>query len=81
MWTLRVRLIEGNGRVLTLDFALFCEEASCRPQPGDSMVTLVEAGTSALWNAKHRGQNRIAAYELSPNLPAEEAVSNAMSVG
>jgi two-component system chemotaxis family response regulator WspR len=42
--------------------------ASCRPQPGDSLVTLLEAGASALWSAKRRGHNRIAAYELSPEV-------------
>jgi diguanylate cyclase len=44
--------------------------ASCRPQPGDSMVTLLDAGNSALWTAKRRGHNRIAAYELSPDASA-----------
>jgi diguanylate cyclase (GGDEF)-like protein len=47
--------------------------ASCRPQPGDSMVTLIDAGAGALWSAKRRGHNRIAAYELSPEFGAEAA--------
>ncbi len=42
--------------------------ASCRPQPGDAMLTMTEAGASALWTAKRRGHDRIAAYELSPTL-------------
>jgi diguanylate cyclase (GGDEF)-like protein len=55
--------------------------ASCRPQPGDSMVTLIDAGTSALWTAKRRGHNRIAAYELSPNLDVDDAILAARHVG
>ena len=47
--------------------------ASCRPQPGDSMDTLIDAGGSALWSAKRRGHDRIAAYDLSPNFVAEPA--------
>ncbi len=73
--------IPNRGSTISNYVTVSIGAASCRPQPGDSMVTLVDAGTSALWNAKQRGGNRIAAYELSPNLPAEEAVSNAMSVG
>lgn len=49
--------------------------ASCRPQPGDSMMTLVEAGASALWAAKRRGHNRIAAYELSPTIHGDESIA------
>ncbi len=45
--------------------------ASCRPQPGDSLVTLLDASAGALWSAKRRGHNRIAAYELSPEVGAE----------
>jgi two-component system, chemotaxis family, response regulator WspR len=55
--------------------------ASCRPQQGDSMVTLIDAGTSALWTAKRRGHNRIAAYELSPNLEHDHAILGARHVG
>ena len=55
--------------------------ASCRPQPGDCMVTLIDAGASALWTAKGRGRDRIAAYELSPPPTAEEAVSGIRYVG
>jgi two-component system chemotaxis family response regulator WspR len=55
--------------------------ASCRPQPGDSLVTLIDAGGSALWSAKRRGHNRIAAYELSPNVGAEAADSALRQVG
>jgi two-component system, chemotaxis family, response regulator WspR len=47
--------------------------ASCRPQPGDSLVTLIDASAGALWSAKRRGHNRIAAYELSPEVGAEIA--------
>jgi len=55
--------------------------ASCRPQPGDSMVTLIDAGASALWTAKRRGRNRIAAFELSPQVGTDEAVSAIRYVG
>jgi diguanylate cyclase (GGDEF)-like protein len=55
--------------------------ASCRPQPGDSMVTLIDAGTSALWTAKRRGHNRIAAYELSPEVSAAAADSDHRDIG
>jgi diguanylate cyclase len=55
--------------------------ASCRPQPGDSMVTLFDAGTSALWAAKRRGHNRIAAYELSPDVDVAAADSAIKDVG
>ncbi len=55
--------------------------ASCRPQPGDSVVTLIDAGGSALWSAKHRGLNRIAAYELSPHVGAEASDSALRQVG
>lgn len=55
--------------------------ASCRPQPGDCLVTLIDAGASALWSAKRRGHNRICAYELSPGSGLEEAVSDVRLVG
>lgn len=55
--------------------------ASCRPQPGDSLVTLIEAGANALWSAKRRGHNRISAYELSPDVGMEEADSLLRDVG
>jgi diguanylate cyclase (GGDEF)-like protein len=55
--------------------------ASCRPQPGDSLVTLTEAGANALWSAKRRGHNRISAYELSPDGGAEAADSLLRHVG
>lgn len=55
--------------------------ASCRPQPGDSLVTLIDAGASALWSAKRRGHNRICAYELSPGSGVEETVSDVRLVG
>lgn len=73
--------IPNRGSTISNYVTVSIGAASCRPQPGDSMVTLIDAGGSALWNAKQRGQNRIAAYELSPNMPAEEAVSDAMYVG
>jgi hypothetical protein len=44
-------------------------------------VTLIDAGGSALWSAKHRGHNRIAAYELSPNVGADTADSALRQVG
>ncbi len=55
--------------------------AACRPQPGDSLVTLIEAGANALWSAKRRGHNRIAAYDLSPEAGAETADSPLRQVG
>jgi two-component system chemotaxis family response regulator WspR len=55
--------------------------AACRPQPGDSLVTLIEAGANALWSAKRRGHNRIAAYELSPERGADAADSPLRQVG
>jgi diguanylate cyclase (GGDEF)-like protein len=48
--------------------------ASCRPQPGDLLATLVDAGAGALWTAKRRGHNRIAAYELSPDVADTQSV-------
>ena len=55
--------------------------ASCRPQPGDSPVTLVDAGAGALWSAKSRGHNRIAAYELSPDAGEDDADLGLRHVG
>lgn len=55
--------------------------ACCRPQPGDSLVTLIEAGANALWSAKRRGHNRIAAYDLSPEGGADAADSPLRQVG
>ena len=55
--------------------------ASCRPQPGDALVTLIEAGANALWSAKRRGHNRIAAYDLSPEGVADTADSPLRQVG
>jgi diguanylate cyclase (GGDEF)-like protein len=54
--------------------------ASCRPQPGDALLTMIEAGASALWTAKRRGHDRIAAYELSPSMDAE-ATAKSRQVG
>jgi hypothetical protein len=45
------------------------------------MITLMDAGASALWSAKRRGHDRIAAYELSPLIGSEEAVSDVRLVG
>ncbi|HEV2701575.1 MAG TPA: diguanylate cyclase [Steroidobacteraceae bacterium] len=73
--------IPNRGSTISNYVTVSIGAASCRPQPGDSMVTLVDAGASALWSAKQRGQNRIAAYELSPNVPQEEAVLDVMHVG
>lgn len=78
---MRALEIPNRGSTVSNYVTVSIGAASCRPQPGDSMVTLVDAGASALWSAKRRGQNRIAAYELSPNLAAEEAVSDLRHVG
>jgi diguanylate cyclase (GGDEF)-like protein len=73
--------IPNRGSTVSNYVTVSIGAASCRPQPGDSMVTLVDAGASALWTAKRRGHNRIAAYELSPTIGAEEAVSDIRHVG
>ncbi len=73
--------IPNRGSTVSNYVTVSIGAASCRPLPGDSMITLIEAGTSALWTAKRRGRNRIAAYELSPRLAAEEAVSGNRHVG
>ena len=58
--------IPNRGSTVSNYVTVSIGAASCRPQPGDSMVTLIDAGASALWTAKRRGHDRIAAYELSP---------------
>ena len=73
--------IPNRGSTVSNYVTVSIGAASCRPQPGDSMVTLIDAGASALWTAKRRGHDRIAAYELSPTLAAEEAVSAKRQVG
>jgi two-component system chemotaxis family response regulator WspR len=73
--------IPNRGSTVSNYVTVSIGAASCRPQPGDSMVTLLDAGASALWTAKRRGQNRIAAYELSPNVSADDAVSDVRRVG
>ncbi len=73
--------IPNRGSTVSNYVTVSIGAASCRPQPGDAMVTLVDAGVSALWSAKQRGQDRIAAYELSPNIAAENAVSDLRHVG
>ena len=73
--------IPNRGSTVSNFVTVSIGAASCRPQPGDSLVTLVDAGANALWSAKRRGHNRIAAYELSPNIAAEDAVSDLRHVG
>jgi diguanylate cyclase (GGDEF)-like protein len=73
--------IPNRGSTVSNYVTVSIGAASCRPQPGDSLDTLVDAGAAALWSAKQRGRNRIAAYELSPTLAAEEAVSELRQVG
>jgi diguanylate cyclase (GGDEF)-like protein len=73
--------IPNRGSTVSNYVTVSIGAASCRPQPGDSMVTLIDAGASALWTAKRRGHNRIAAYDLSPSRGAEEAVSDIRHVG
>jgi diguanylate cyclase (GGDEF)-like protein len=73
--------IPNRGSTVSNYVTVSIGAASCRPQPGDSLVTLIDAGASALWTAKRRGHNRIAAYELSPSIGAEEAVSGIRQVG
>jgi two-component system chemotaxis family response regulator WspR len=66
--------IPNRGSTVSNYVTVSIGAASCRPQPGDSLVTLVDAGASALWTAKRRGQNRIAAYELSPEVADTQCV-------
>lgn len=73
--------IPNRGSTVSNYVTVSIGAASCRPQPGDSVVTLMDAGASALWTAKRRGHNRIAAYELSPSRAAEAAVSGIRHVG
>ncbi len=73
--------IPNRGSTVSNYVTVSIGAASCRPQPGDSLVTLVDAGANALWSAKRRGHNRIAAYELSPNIAADETVSGLRYVG
>ncbi len=73
--------IPNRGSTVSNYVTVSIGAASCRPQPGDSMVTLIDAGASALWTAKRRGRNRIAAYELSPTLVADGAVAGIRQVG
>jgi len=78
--TVRDLEIPNRGSTVSNYVTVSIGAASCHPQPGDSMVTLVDAGASALWTAKRRGHNRIAAYELSPTL-IEDAELNMRQVG
>lgn len=73
--------IPNRGSTVSNYVTVSIGAASCRPQPGDSMVTLIDAGAGALWTAKRRGHDRIAAYELSPMIGAEEAESGIGHVG
>jgi diguanylate cyclase (GGDEF)-like protein len=73
--------IPNRGSTVSNYVTVSIGAASCRPQPGDSMDTLIDAGASALWTAKRRGHNRIAAYELSPGRGAEAAVSGIRHIG
>jgi diguanylate cyclase (GGDEF)-like protein len=73
--------IPNRGSTVSNYVTVSIGAASCRPQPGDSMVTLIDAGASALWSAKRRGHNRIAAYELSPAAGADQAISGIRQVG
>lgn len=67
--------IPNRGSTVSNYVTVSIGAASCRPQAGDSMVTLIDAAASALWTAKRCGHDRIAAYELSPNISAEDANS------
>jgi diguanylate cyclase (GGDEF)-like protein len=66
--------IPNRGSTVSNYVTVSIGAASCRPQPGDALVTLVDAGASALWTAKRRGHNRIAAYELSPDVADTQSV-------
>ena len=69
---IRALEIPNRGSTVANVVTVSIGAASCRPQPGDALATLVDAGASALWTAKRRGRNRIAGYELSPGGAAEE---------
>src|SRR5580698_6456443 len=58
--------IPNRGSTVSNYVTVSIGAASCVPLPGDCLTTLIDAGTSALWTAKRRGRNRIAAFELSP---------------
>jgi diguanylate cyclase (GGDEF)-like protein len=58
--------IPNRGSTVSNYVTVSIGAASCRPHPGDCLATLIDAGVSALWTAKRRGRNRIAAFELSP---------------
>ncbi len=73
--------IPNRGSTVSNYVTVSIGAASCHPQPGDSMVTLIDAGGSALWTAKRRGRNRIAAYELSPIIGTEESIAADRHVG
>jgi two-component system, chemotaxis family, response regulator WspR len=59
--------IPNRGSTVSNYVTVSIGAASCTPLPGDCLVTLIDAGASALWTAKRRGRNRIAAFELSPS--------------
>jgi len=73
--------IPNRGSTVSNYVTVSIGAASCRPQPGDSLVTLVDAGASALWSAKRRGHNRIAAYDLSPHALEDDADLGLRHVG
>ena len=73
--------IPNRGSTVSNYVTVSIGAASCRPQPGDCLTTLIDAGASALWSAKRRGHNRIAAYELSPDVPAGNAQNALRQVG
>jgi diguanylate cyclase (GGDEF)-like protein len=79
--TVRDLEIPNRGSTVSNYVTVSIGAASCRPQPGDSLVTLIDAGAGALWSAKRRGHDRIAAYELSPNLGADGAAAGARQAG
>jgi diguanylate cyclase (GGDEF)-like protein len=59
--------IPNRGSTVSNYVTVSIGAAACEPLPGDSLATLIDAGASALWTAKRRGRNRIAAFELSPS--------------
>ncbi len=73
--------IPNRGSTVSNYVTVSIGAASCRPRPGDSRGTLIDAGASALWTAKRRGRNRIAAYESNAAAAADEAVSGNRHVG